>query len=291
MKNTIKQVKEIFNATTPHLVGDGFRVQNLFPNGNKLGKSISPFFLLDYAAPAYFPPVTRPRGVDEHPHRGFETVTVVYQGELSHRDSAGNSGQIAAGDVQWMTAASGIVHEEKHTEAFSKKGGTIEMAQLWVNLPKAHKMSKPGYQTLLKDQIPVVSVGEGSHVRVIAGEFNGIKGPASTFSPVNLWDVQLKAGQSVTLPLPDKYNTGIVVMHGEVNFNQTHTAESITITLFDTEGDHVTVTAITDAKLLVLNGEPIDEPVFAYGPFVMNTQEEIAEAIKDYNDGKMGHIR
>jgi len=291
MKNNIKQVKEVFKAPSPHLVGDGFRVQNLFPNGNRLGKRLSPFFLLDYAAPAYFPPVTRPRGVDQHPHRGFETVTVVYQGELAHRDSAGNSGTIAAGDVQWMTAASGIVHEEKHTEAFSKKGGTIEMAQLWVNLPRAHKMSEPGYQTLLKEQIPLVSIGEGSYVRVIAGDFNGNKGPANTFSPVNLWDVQLQAGQSVTLPLPDRYNTGIVVTRGEANFNNTHTVGAIEMVLFDTDGDYVTVTAVSDTTLLVMNGEPIDEPVFSYGPFVMNTQEEITAAINDYNEGKMGHLK
>lgn len=291
MKNNIKQVKEVFKAPNPHLVGDGFRVQNLFPNGNRLGKGLSPFFLLDYAAPAYFPPVTRPRGVDQHPHRGFETVTVVYQGELAHRDSAGNSGTIAAGDVQWMTAASGIVHEEKHTEAFSKKGGTIEMAQLWVNLPSAHKMSAPGYQTLLKEQIPVVSIGEGSYVRVIAGDFNDNKGPANTFTPVNLWDVQLQAGQSVTLPLPDKYNTGIVVTRGEASFNNTHTVGAIEMVLFDTDGDYVTVTAISDTTLLVLNGEPIDEPVFSYGPFVMNTQEEITAAINDYNEGKMGYLK
>ncbi|HEU4551843.1 MAG TPA: pirin family protein [Chitinophaga sp.] len=287
---TIKKVSEIYKAPAPHMVGDGFSVQNVFPNGNRLGRRISPFFLLDYAAPAYFPPGNKPRGVDEHPHRGFETVSIVYQGALEHRDSAGNFGKLHAGDVQWMTAASGIVHEEKHEQEFTKRGGTLEIAQLWVNLPKAYKMTAPRYQELLKEQIPVVPVGSNSHVRVIAGTFNGQQGPAHTFTPLNLWDVKLAAGDTVTLHLPDGFNTGIVTLHGEVNYNNTHTAGSVEIAMFDTAGETITVTAIADATLLVLNGQPIDEPIFAYGPFLMNTQQEIMQAIDDYNAGKMGHL-
>lgn len=291
--NTVKSIKKVtgvYKATAPHMVGDGFRVQNLFPNGNRLGKQMSPFFLLDYAAPVNFPPSETPRGVDAHPHRGFETVTIVYQGALEHRDSGGNYGKLYAGDVQWMTAASGVVHEEKHEAGFSKRGGTAEMAQLWVNLPKAYKMTAPRYQTLLKDQIPVVPVGANSRVRVIAGQFNGHQGPAHTFTPVNVLDVQLKAGDTLTLPLPDGYNTGIVTLNGNVRYNDTHTSEAVEIALFDKAGEEITVTAISDATLLVLNGEPINEPIFAYGPFVMNTQQEILEAIEDYNNGKMGSL-
>jgi len=272
------------------MVGDGFRVQNVFPNGNRLGRRISPFFLLDYGAPAYFPPSNKPRGVDEHPHRGFETVTIVYQGALEHRDSAGNRGKLYAGDVQWMTAASGIVHEEKHEQEFTQRGGTIEMAQLWVNLPGAYKMTAPRYQELRKEQIPIVPAGANSQVRVIAGTYNGHQGPAHTFTPLNLLDIKLAAGDTITLHLPNGFNTGIVTLHGEVNFNNTHTARPVKIAMFDTTGEDITVTAISDATLLVLNGQPIDEPVFAYGPFLMNTQQEIMQAIDDYNAGKMGHL-
>ncbi|GAA0528190.1 pirin family protein [Chitinophaga japonensis] len=285
-----KQVSDIYKAPAPHMVGDGFRVQNVFPNGNRLGKRISPFFLLDYGAPAYFPPTDKPRGVDEHPHRGFETVTILYQGALEHRDSAGNYGKLFAGDVQWMTAASGVVHEEKHETEFARSGGTLEAAQLWVNLPKAHKMSAPRYQELSKDRIPVVPVGSNSHVRVIAGSFNGHAGPASTFTPLNLFDVRLAAGDTVTLSLPDGYNTGIVALKGAVRYNDARESQAVEIALFDTAGEEITITALADASLLVLNGEPINEPIFAYGPFLMNTQQEILEAIDDYNAGKMGHL-
>lgn len=288
---TVKNVSNIYKAPAPHMVGDGFRVQNVFPNGNRLGKRISPFFLLDYGAPAYFPPTDKPRGVDEHPHRGFETVTILYQGALEHRDSAGNYGKLYAGDVQWMTAASGVVHEEKHETEFSKRGGTLEAVQLWVNLPKAYKMTTPRYQELSKNRIPVVPVGNSSQVRVIAGSFNGHNGPASTFTPINLYDIQLKAGDTVTLTLPENYNTGIVTLKGSVSYNETHAAKEVEIALFDTAGEEITITAITDATLLVLNGEPINEPIFAYGPFLMNTEQEIIAAIDDYNAGKMGRVK
>lgn len=286
----IKKVAHIYQGAQPHMVGDGFKVQNLFPNGNRIGKQLSPFFLLDYAAPHYFPPSDTPRGVEEHPHRGFETVTIAYQGALQHRDSGGNSGRIGPGGVQWMTAASGVVHEEKHDTAFTKNGGTLEMVQLWVNLPKAHKMDKPRYQGFEQEDIPVEDLGEGSYVRIIAGDFNGRKGAAKTFSPLNLFDIRLKAGKTITLNLPDGYNTGIVVLNGEARFNNTHTAKGVEIAVFETKGDSISLTALTDTTLLVLNGEPINEAIFAYGPFVMNTKEEIIEAIDDYNNGKMGHL-
>ncbi|UYQ93141.1 pirin family protein [Chitinophaga horti] len=287
---TSKEVTQVYKGSKPNMVGDGFRVQNLFPRGNRIGKAISPFFLLDYAAPVYFPPTDKARGVDQHPHRGFETVTIVYQGALEHRDSTGAYGKLREGDVQWMTAASGIVHEEKHETEFSRKGGTIEMAQLWVNLPKAHKMNKPGYQTLLREDIPVKSWEDGSQLRVIAGEFEGLYGPARTFTPINVYDVQLKMGRNITIKLPEGYNTGIVVLKGEAEFNETHISKEVEIVSFGNEGEEINITAVSDVSLLVLNGEPINEPVFAYGPFLMNTQEEITQAIQDYSEGRLGRL-
>lgn len=287
----IKKVAHVYKGAAAHMVGDGFKVQNLFPNGNRMiGKQLSPFFLLDYAAPSYFPPSDKPRGVEEHPHRGFETVTIAYQGALQHRDSGGNAGRIGAGDVQWMTAASGVVHEEKHDEEFTKTGGTLEMVQLWVNLPKAHKMDKPRYQSLLKEDIPVIRYEDGSYVRVIAGEWEGQPGAAKTFTPLNLFDIQLKAGKTIQLNLPDGYNTGLVVLKGEVNINDSHPAKGVEIAVFEQTGEQITVTAVEDASLLLLNGEPIRESIFAYGPFVMNTKEEIVTAIDDFNNGKMGRL-
>lgn len=288
---TFKKVARIYQGAQSHMVGDGFKVQNLFPNGNRsLEKQLSPFFLLDYAAPSYFLPSDKPRGVEEHPHRGFETVTIAYQGALEHRDSGGNAGKIAAGDVQWMTAASGVVHEEKHETEFTKNGGVLEMVQLWVNLPKAHKMDPPRYQNLEKKDIPVADLGDGSYLRIIAGDYNGQKGAAKTFSPVNLFDIQLKAGKSITLHLPEGYTSGIVALKGEARFNDTHTAKGVEIAVFETAGETITITALTDTSLLVLNGEPLNEAIFAYGPFVMNTKEEIIQAVEDYNNGKMGSL-
>lgn len=288
---TIKKVAHVYKGAAPHMVGDGFKVQNLFPNGNRMiGKQLSPFFLLDYAAPSYFPPSDQPRGVEEHPHRGFETVTIAYQGALQHRDSGGNAGRIGPGDVQWMTAASGVVHEEKHDEEFTKTGGTLEMVQLWVNLPKAHKMDQPRYQSLLKEDIPVVRYEDGSYVRVIAGEWEGQPGAAKTFTPLNLFDIQLKAGKTIQLNLRDGDNTGLVVMKGEVNINDSHHANGVEIAVFEQAGETITITAVQDASLLLLNGEPIQESIFAYGPFVMNTKEEIVTAIDDFNNGKMGRL-
>lgn len=289
MKNT-KHVSQILIAPAPHMVGDGFRVQSVLPGGTRTqNNKVSPFILMDYGAPSYFPPTNRPRGVDQHPHKGFETVTVVYQGELEHRDSTGSHGKLAPGDVQWMTAAAGIVHEEKHETEFSKRGGKVEMAQLWVNLPKAFKNHQPGYQNLTKAEIPVIKVSEEGYVRVIAGEYNGTKGAARTFSPVNVLDVKLKKGDTIDVAFPQHFNTLAVVLHGEADFNG-NAAKGVETVLFEQDGTDITVTALEDTSLLILSGEPINEPIVAYGPFVMNTPEEINEAINDYNAGKMGFL-
>ncbi len=286
----MKKVVRIYRKMSSHWVGDGFPVRTIF-SYQDLGAHISPFLLLDYAGPAEFPPIDEPRGVGEHPHRGFETVTIVYQGELEHRDSAGNQGGIAPGDVQWMTAGSGVVHEEKHAREFARRGGTLEMVQLWVNLPARYKMLPPGYQTLLNNQIPVVNLPDSSgFVRVIAGEFEGAKGPARTFTPINLWDLRLNVSHHVDLSLPEGYTTALFVLRGEVTLNASETANEAELALFDRDGKHITIEARKDATILVLNGEPIEEPVVGYGPFVMNTQAEIRQALEDYQSGRMGRI-
>ena len=290
---TIVTEKAILKAYEPgsrHMVGDGFDVRNMFPS-NELGSQLSPFLLLDYAGPTYYAPTDQPRGVGEHPHRGFETVTIVYQGAVNHRDSAGNVGTIGPGDVQWMTAASGVVHEEKHQKDFAKQGGTLEAIQLWVNLPKAFKMAPPRYQTILDRDIPIVSLAqEAGSLRVIAGEFQGHKGPARTFTPIHLYDLRLKAGHRTELPVPSGYNTALFALHGQVILNHTQSAHSAELVLFDKEGDHIVIDTQRDATVLLLSGEPIHEPVASYGPFVMNTQGEILQAMNDYRAGKMGHL-
>ncbi len=288
--NSFKQVVNVYSSASTHWVGDGFHVRNLFPS-NELGEQISPFLLLDYAGPTYFSPTEQPRGVGEHPHRGFETVTIAYQGELEHWDSAGNHGILGPGDVQWMTAASGVVHEERHERKFAERGGTVEMVQLWVNLPKAFKMSPPRYQTLLKEQIPVAELsGNAGYVRVIAGDFQGIQGPAKTFTPINLYDLRLKAGHQAALSLPEGYNTGIFVLRGNVVMNTSHPVKEAGLALFDRKGEHISIDAKEEATLLVLNGEPIHEPVARQGPFIMNTEEELVQAMNDYRSGRLGHI-
>jgi hypothetical protein len=247
--------------------------------------------MLDYAGPSYFAPTMKRQGVGEHPHRGFETVTIAYQGAVDHRDSAGNSGTIFPGDVQWMTAASGVVHEEKHERAFAEKGGTFEMVQLWVNLPAAVKMSAPRYQGITKEEIPSVQLGAGSYARVIAGELNGVRGPAKTFTPVNLFDVRAKAGEQFTIALPAGQNSAVVLLKGKVTLNGTAKLEGeAQIAVLSPDGEGVSIDATDDSTLLVLSGEPINEPVANYGPFVMNTHEELAQAVKDYRDGKMGRL-
>ncbi len=259
----MKKLLRIHQSSGMHWVGNGFPVRSVF-DYNGLGRELTPFLLLDYAAPHEFPPGNEKRGVGGHPHKGFETVTVVYQGELEHRDSSGGGGKIGAGDVQWMTAGKGIVHEEFHSQDFTRKGGTLQMAQLWVNLRAIDKGSNAGYQTLLKAQIPVVELPEGAgSVRVIAGEYDGRKGAAKTFTPINLWDVNLRAGKSAQLPLPNGHTTTFLVLSGEVTVNGERDAVEGDLAIFVRAGDSIMLKAKTDTKLLVMDGEPIAEPVVA----------------------------
>jgi len=293
MKRTndvMKNLIHIHQSSEMHWVGNGFPVRSVFEY-NGLGRELSPFLLLDYAAPYEFPPGNEKRGVGGHPHKGFETVTVAYQGELEHRDSSGGGGKIGPGDVQWMTAGNGIVHEEFHSRDFTRKGGTLQMVQLWVNLRAKDKIVKAGYQTLLKEQIPNVELPQNAgSVRVIAGSFREHKGAAKTFSPINLWDVNLRAGKSTELPLPNGHTTTFLVLSGEVTVNGEREAVEGDLAIFARNGDSITVKAKTDAKLLVMDGEPIDEPVVGQGPFVMNSRAEIERAFTEFRAGQMGEI-
>jgi len=285
---TMKELVGVYQPGSRHMVGDGFPVRNLFPS-NDLDREVSPFLMLDYAGPQYFEPTDHPRGVGEHPHRGFETVTIVYEGILAHRDSAGNAGVIGPGDVQWMTAASGIVHEEFHEKEFAKKGGTLQAIQLWVNLPRASKMSAPGYQTILNADIPAIAL-DGGELRVIAGSFLGHKGPAHTFTPIELYDLTLKAGRQVRLTMPNGHNTSIFVLQGRASGNGSRQAGEAELIVSKRNGSQIEIEAQEDSRLLVMAGEPIDEPIARYGPFVMNTKTELVQAVNDYNAGKMGHL-
>jgi len=285
-----KDIVGIYQPGSRHMVGDGFPVRNLFPS-NDLDREVSPFLMLDYAGPQYFTPTDHPRGVGEHPHRGFETVTIVYEGVVAHRDSAGNAGVIGPGDVQWMTAASGIVHEELHEKEWAKNGGTLHAIQLWVNLPKASKMSAPGYQTILNADIPAIDLEGGTgRLRVIAGSFLGHKGPAHTFTPVELYDLQLKAGKLVALALPEGHNTSIFVLQGRASVKGSQVAGEAELIVCTRNGSQVTIDAHENSRLLVMAGEPIEEPIARYGPFVMNTRAELMQATQDYQAGKMGHL-
>lgn len=286
----IKDLVGVYQPGSHHMVGDGFPVRNMIP-GAGVEEQLSPFLMLDYMGPEQFPPTSRQLGVGEHPHRGFETVTIMYHGKVSHRDSTGSGGVIGPGDVQWMTAASGVVHEELHEKEFAKKGGLLEGIQLWVNLPKAYKMTAPRYQTLVDAEIPAVELeGGAGRLRVIAGEFRGVRGPAKTFSPVHLYDVRLAAGHKTELVLPEGFNSALFVLHGQVVVNGSRAVEEVEIALFGQRGERVLLEAKQDATLLVLSGEPIAEPVARYGPFVMNTRDEIIQAVHDYQAGKMGHL-
>ena len=286
----IKEVVGIYPPGSAHMVGDGFPVRNMIP-GSGVGEQLSPFLLLDYMGPEVFSPTDRRLGVGEHPHRGFETVTIMYQGSVAHRDSTGSGGVIGPGDVQWMTAASGIVHEELHESEFAKRGGTLEGVQLWVNLPRSVKMSPPRYQTLVRDEIPVVELAGGAgRLRVIAGECHGRKGPARTFSPVHLYDLRLKAGHQAELSLPDGFTMSVFVLQGRVVINGAQAVGEAEIALLGRKGERVALQAEEDTTILVLGGEPIEEPIARYGPFVMNTQAELAQAVEDYRAGKMGHL-
>lgn len=272
-----------------HWVGDGFPVRSLFTY-NGAGEHVSPFLLLDYAGPHYFEPTTERRGVGQHPHRGFETVTIVYDGQVEHRDSTGNGGIIGPGDVQWMTAAGGIIHEEYHTPAFAKTGGPFKMVQLWVNLPAKDKMAPAGYQGITSEDIPVVDLPNGGgKARIIAGDFDGSKGPAKTFTPINVWDLRITRDADLTLDLPEGHNSMLIVLSGSITVAtgdaEGERAGEAEVLLFSNEGSGVTLHADGDATVLVLTGEPIKEPIVGYGPFVMNTEEEIRQAITDFNSG------
>jgi hypothetical protein len=284
----MRKIVETHRAAPPHWVGDGFPVRSVF-SYDGLGEALSPFLLLDHAGPARFSPTDQRRGVGEHPHRGFETVTIVYEGEVEHHDSAGHGGRIGPGDVQWMTAASGILHEEYHSGDFARAGGTFEVAQLWVNLPARSKMAPPGYQTLLNQDIPAVTLpGDAGVLRVIAGEFQEHKGPARTFTPINVWDLRLSAGGRVELSAPEGHGLALVVLQGKVRVNDSETAGVDEVVVFDRGQGGVAVEADSAAKILLLSGEPLNEPIAGYGPFVMNTYEEIQQAFADYHGGRLG---
>lgn len=286
----MKKIIGVYSAPRQHWVGDGFPVRSLFSYSN-LGEHLSPFLLLDYAGPMKFEPANRARGVGEHPHRGFETVTIVYEGEVAHRDSTGSGGTIGPGDVQWMTAASGILHDEFHSPAFTRTGGMLEMVQLWVNLPAAEKMSPPKYQNLLNQQIPQVALADDAgQVRVIAGEFSGHHGPADTFTPMDVWDVRLKQGHEAGFTLPEGRNLAIVVLRGNITVNGSESVHEAQVVVLDRENRAFALNATTDAMLLVLSGEPINEPIVGYGPFVMNSEAEIQQAVSDFNSGKFGNL-
>jgi len=287
----MRKLAAVHDPNPPHWVGDGFPVRSIFSYDGLGRERLSPFLMLDYAAPRSFEPATHRRGVGEHPHRGFETVTIVYQGELEHRDSAGNGGRIGPGDVQWMTAASGVVHEEFHSEKFTRAGGTMEMMQLWVNLPAKDKMSPPRYQTLLDGDIPSVPLPDGAgRLRLIAGEFGGHTGPARTFTPINVWDLRLNAGRTATIATPEGHTTAIIPMHGRAAVNGTQAVGEAQLAILERNGGEFSIGVDSDATLLLLSGEPLNEPVVGYGPFVMTSDREIAQAIRDYQSGRFGSL-
>ena len=285
-----KKVERIVAPPPRHWVGDGFNVHGFFPHGPLTGARMSPFFLLDYNALTEFPPREDPFGVGPHPHRGFETVTIAYKGKVAHHDSRGNGGVIGEGDVQWMTAGSGLLHKEYHEQEYNRQGGPFQMVQLWVNLRAKDKMTEPKYQAITNAEMGRVKLPGGGEVEIIAGEFAGVKGPASTFSPVHLYNLKLKKGETLELDYPAGYTTAILAIEGSATFNDVETLATDHLALFEREGEHITVTAVEDSVLLVMSGEPLNEPIAQYGPFLMNTQEEIVQAIHDFQSGKFGQL-
>ncbi|WP_334126961.1 pirin family protein [Empedobacter brevis] len=285
-----KNIEAVIAPKEPHFVGDGFRVHNFIPSGYHLDmRRMDPFIMLDYNSKFNFPATDKPKGVGVHPHRGFETVTIAYQGSVSHHDSSGGGGTIHQGDVQWMTAASGVLHKEYHAEEFYKKGGIFQMVQLWVNLPAKDKMSTPKYQAIEHKAIPIVEV-ENGFIEVIAGEYNQTKGAASTFSPVNMLNAKLNEGGKANFSFPANYNTLLLVIEGEVKVNEQEIVPTDHLLLFTNQGEDFSVEATENSVVLILSGEPLNEPIASYGPFVMNTQEQIREAFEDYNNGKFGTL-
>ncbi len=285
-----KTLSRITKPGTPHFVGDGFRVHNFIP-GTSTMQEMDPFIMLDYNSKYTFAPSQIPRGVGVHPHKGFETVTIAYKGKVEHGDSTGSGGVIHEGDVQWMTAAGGILHKEFHEKEWSKKGGEFQMVQLWVNLPAKYKQSEPGYQNLANAEITKVALpNDGGEVEVIAGEFDGHKGSAKTFSPVNLLNAKLKKGTKTAFSFPAEYTTAILMIEGSARVNDGDTVPADNFAMFKRDGETFTVEALEDAVVLVLSGEPLREPIAAHGPFVMNTREELIEAFDDFNKGKFGYL-
>ncbi|MDA8479556.1 pirin family protein [Citrobacter sp. Awk 4] len=286
----MKHITGVYTAPRPHWVGNGFPVRSLFSYQSH-AQSLSPFLLLDYAGPYTFAPGAEKRGVGEHPHRGFETVTIVYSGEVEHRDSTGRGGIIGPGDVQWMTAGAGILHEEFHSSAFTERGGELEMVQLWVNLPAKDKMTAAGYQSISNALIPTVALpGEAGTARIIAGDFQETKGPAHTFSPMNVWDMRLQRGCDITLSQPAGWSTALIVLKGSITVNGTTPVNEAQMAVLSQQEEAFHLDANSDATVLLLAGEPLNEPIVGYGPFVMNTKQEIAEAVRDFNAGRFGQI-
>jgi redox-sensitive bicupin YhaK (pirin superfamily) len=286
--NNKKSIEAVIAPPPPHMVGDGFRVHGFFPGEKISKKRMSPFFMMDYGSKIEFSPSDEPRGVGVHPHAGFETVTIAYHGKIAHHDSAGNSGIIGEGDVQWMTAGSGLLHKEYHEKEFSKKGGLFQMVQLWVNLPAKYKKTKPKYQEITNAIMGRHFLGDNkSFVEVIAGEYMGTIGPASTFTPMQVYNARLKKGSEVTLHFPSNYNTGLLVIEGTAKLNESLVPADHFV-LFKNDGEEIHIEAVEDAIILILSGEPIDEPIAAYGPFLMNTWQEVEEAIESVSRGKFG---
>ncbi|MFN6378110.1 MAG: pirin family protein [Flavobacteriales bacterium] len=287
-----KSIQQILPPPAPHMVGDGFRVHNFFPSGYNMAQDrMSPFFLMDYNSKIEFSPRENPRGVGVHPHRGFETVTIAFHGKVAHHDSAGNSGVISEGGVQWMTAGSGVLHKEYHEKEYSSNGGPFQMVQLWVNLPAKFKMTPPKYQGLNADQMGKWQSDDGNvKVDVIAGNFKGTAGAASTFSPIEMCVIRLKAGASLEFDLPADFNTGILTLEGSVRYHDEYEANTDEFALFLNDGETVRVAATEDATLFLISGAPLNEPIAAHGPFLMNTYEEIHQAILDFGQGKFGTL-
>ncbi len=286
----LRRIEGIYGAPALHWVGDGFRVAGYFEGIQGAAKKLDPFLLLDYHPTYQYPPTEQPRGVGVHPHRGFETVTISWQGNVAHHDSTGAGGVIGPGDVQWMTAASGILHKEYHEASWAKRGGPFHMAQLWVNLPAKHEMDAPHYQPITAAQIAVVALPEGQgSVRVIAGSFQGVQGPAKTYTPVDLFDIRLNAGGKLLIPIPEQQNAALLAMKGSLRINGAEVAMN-DLVIFEREGEALYLEARADAQLLLMSGVPLEEPMVQYGPFVMNTQQEIRQAFTDFNSGKFGHL-
>lgn len=287
-----KSIEQIIAPQAPHFVGDGFRVHNFIPSVHPLSmQRMDPFIMLDYNSRFYFPPSEKPKGVGVHPHRGFETVTIAYKGRVAHHDSAGGGGIISEGDVQWMTAASGVLHKEYHEETFSKEGGEFQMVQLWVNLPAKYKMTKPKYQTISQNEMGEVQLGENAgRIEIVAGEYRTKKGPANTFSPISMFNAHLNPNGKAEFTFPANYNTVLLVIDGEIKVNDQVLVQVDHLVLFENKGEYFQIEGLKKSTILILSGEPINEPISAYGPFVMNTRQELVDAYQDFQDGKFGYL-